>query len=188
MTDDDQTYFTSDSDSEDEEVDEETRLLDVQGKFRCDHCSGIFDYAEHNYRLNCKPCQKKYAEHEQVEAEGRFWVDKKLLGLINVLNRDGYFTVNSCEWNQPEKKQAWIEFEWQETKDRLLKQASNHHRILHQYLKEQDWSLVEDSDSVSLRFPAADIDKLCRWLTILQQRIISASTLPVQRQQVAANG
>lgn len=77
----------------------------------CQECGKVYSLKNSEYKLYCNDCQNNKC-HTQVQSLWGYSVDIKLLGLIDILNKHGIETSNSCQCtdNGKSQKQIWISF------------------------------------------------------------------------------
>ncbi len=115
----------------------------------------------------CGECQVKYAEHPQILTRHGFYVDEKLVDIINTICDNDIKTTNSCQNNN---NTIWIAFDGLTDVKKLYKLFEKDADFIHFLNRDVEWRIVPDYDDVhnailhpysyfySLRFPCSELD------------------------------
>ena len=109
-------------------------------------------------------------DHKQVITKFGFLVDEKLKDIIELLNDNNYYTVNSCQNQEHLNNVTWICFDADVVNDFMIKIFAKNIE-LYDYLSYSDWEIICDVDHefngqvlTSLRFPSKDLEGITKTL------------------------
>lgn len=126
----------------------------------CQQCGIIYSLKDSGYKLSCNKCQNS---HTQVKSLWGYSVDANIQHIIDLLNKHGIKTENSCQCidNDKSHSQVWIEFHNYASFNLFVSKCLNFNHNFYDYLSssfvEKTVTLDEGEIRISIYFDNKDI-------------------------------